>query len=205
VGFGWPSQQRIALTIARTRHAEGRVDRRQFILGEHDYGLYRQAARRLPDSGAVMCVSCDSTETCAWTSIIWRVSCPGRPATTDLVPVCVFAAAGQTNTGAIDPLAERCFLLCGCHVDAANGVCFKLTTRTFAGGRIERATHHVDPHKSSIGFLALGPIGAIRGPRSTRASRNLWRRRRLHARISIGGHTRDFKRVAWFRTVVAGV
>lgn len=152
----------IALTAARTLHAEGQVDRATVYIGQHAHGSIGKAARaagiarkhiRTVDSTDDLRLNVDALKS--------RLQ---RDRKSGLIPVCVFAAAGTTNTGTIDPLSEIATVArdfgAWFHVDGAYGGLFQLTQRgrdSLSG--IELADSiTLDPHKSL--FLPLG-TGAI--------------------------------------------
>lgn len=152
----------IALAAARTRHAEGRADRATVYVGEHAHASLAKAARTVG-------ISRDHVRTIRSTPDL-RLDVEHLRERIEedrgagLLPVCVCAAAGTTNTGTIDPLPETAAVAeeadVWFHVDAAYGGFFQLTRR----GRdrlvgIERADSiTLDPHKSL--FLPFG-TGAL--------------------------------------------
>ena len=152
----------IALTSARTMYAEGQVDRATVYVGEHAHGSIAKAARAAG-------LGRDHVRTVRSTSDL-RLDVDHlrnqlkEDRDAGLIPVCVFAAAGTTNTGAIDPLSDVAAVTrefgVWFHVDGAYGGLFQLTERgrdRLAG--IELADSiTLDPHKSL--FLPLG-TGAI--------------------------------------------
>ena len=152
----------VALAAARARHAERRSDRATVYVGEHAHGSLLKAARtaglarehvRVVRSTPALRLDAEHLRE--------RIAADRRAG---LVPVCVCAAAGTTNTGTVDALAEvadeareaELWL----HVDAAYGGFFQLTRRgrsRLAG--LERADSlTLDPHKSL--FLPFG-TGAL--------------------------------------------
>lgn len=152
----------IALTCARTVHAPGRVDQATVYVGEHAHGSIIKAAR-------VAGITREHVRTIQSTSDL-RMDAAHLEArlredrAAGLVPACVFAAAGTTNTGAIDRLSEvgQIARAAGVwfHVDGAYGGLFQLTER--GRRRLDGITAAdsitLDPHKSL--FLPFG-TGAI--------------------------------------------
>ena len=152
----------IALAAARTVHAEGRVDRATVYVGEHAHGSLAKAARTVGISrDHVRSVRSTPDLRLDTEHLRTRIEVD-RSA--ELIPVCVCAAAGTTNTGTVDPLAEMAAVAADAgiwfHVDGAYGGFFQLTERgrdRLAG--IERADSiTLDPHKSL--FLPYG-TGAL--------------------------------------------
>lgn len=152
----------VAVATARTLRAEGRVDRATLYVGEHAHGSLAKAARTAGLArGHVRIVRStpdlrmDVTHLRQWIEEDVRAG---------LVPVCIAAAAGTTNTGTIDPLAEVAGIArelgVWYHVDGAYGGLFQLTERgrgRLAG--IESADSiALDPHKTL--FLPYG-VGAL--------------------------------------------
>lgn len=152
----------IALVAARTRHAEGRVDRATVYVGEHGHGSLIKAARAAGISAAHV-RRIGSTPDLRLDPDDLRRKLE-RDQQSGLVPVCVSAAAGTTNTGTIDPLDAVADVAADAgvwfHVDAAYGGFFQLTARGKARlGGVERADSvTLDPHKSL--FLPFG-TGAV--------------------------------------------
>lgn len=152
----------IALAAARTKHAEGQVDRACVYIGEHAHASLAKAARTVG-------ISRQNVRMIRSTADLRMDAGHLRERLRDdradgLIPVCVCAAAGTTNTGTIDPLGEIADIAVQAgvwfHVDAAYGGFFQLTERgrdRIAG--IERADSiTLDPHKSL--FLPFG-TGAL--------------------------------------------
>jgi aromatic-L-amino-acid/L-tryptophan decarboxylase len=152
----------IAVVAARTKHAEGAVDRAAVYVGEHAHGSMAKSARTAG-------IAPDRVRTVRSTPDL-RMD-PGHlrarvqaDLEAGLVPICISAAAGTTNTGTIDPLPAIADVAAEAgiwyHVDAAYGGFFQLTGRgreRLAG--IERADSiTLDPHKSL--FLPFG-TGAL--------------------------------------------
>ncbi len=152
----------IAITAARTLRAEGRVDQATIYVGEHAHGSIAKAARtagisrehvRVIRSDSLLRLDGKHLQTCVRAD---------RDA--GLIPVCICAAAGTTNTGTIDQLAEIAevarHLKVWFHVDGAYGGLFQLTARgqqRLAGMELADSIT-LDPHKSL--FLPFG-TGAV--------------------------------------------
>lgn len=152
----------IALVAARTRYADRHVDRATVYVGEHAHGSILKAARiagirrdhvRLVRSTPDLHVDVEHM----------RASLRNdRDA--GLIPICLCAAAGTTNAGAIDPLVDLAAVARDAgvwfHVDGAYGGLFQLSNR--GGDRlagIEQADSiTLDPHKAL--FLPFG-TGAL--------------------------------------------
>ena len=152
----------IALAAARTAHAEGKVDRATVYVGEHAHGSLAKAARTVGISrDHVRSVRSTPDLRLDTEHLRTRIE---ADRSAGLIPVCVCAAAGTTNTGTVDPLAETAAVAADAgiwfHVDGAYGGFFQLTERgrdRLAG--IERADSiTLDPHKSL--FLPYG-TGAL--------------------------------------------
>jgi aromatic-L-amino-acid decarboxylase len=152
----------IAVTTARTLHAEGQVDRATVYVGEHAHGSIAKAARIAGISREhVRTVRSSSDLRLDVSHLKVRLE-EDRDA--GLIPVCICAAAGTTNTGTIDALGEVAAIArdfgVWFHVDGAYGGLFQLTDRgrkRLAG--IELADSiTLDPHKAL--FLPFG-TGAI--------------------------------------------
>lgn len=152
----------VALTVARTRRAEGQVDRATLYIGEHAHGSLRKAARTAGLAREhVRVVRSTPDLRMDVEHLRQRLEEDIRAG---LVPVCIAAAAGTTNTGTIDPLAEVAAVArehgIWYHVDGAYGGLFQLTER----GRARLAGIEVadsialDPHKTL--FLPYG-TGAL--------------------------------------------
>jgi aromatic-L-amino-acid/L-tryptophan decarboxylase len=152
----------VAVVAARTKHAEGAVDRAAIYVGEHAHGSMVKSARTAG-------ITADRVRRIHSTPDLRLDPDHLRARLREdrdagLIPVCISAAAGTTNTGTIDPLpaiadvAEEAGVWF--HVDAAYGGFFRLTGRgreRLAG--IERADSiTLDPHKSL--FLPFG-TGAL--------------------------------------------
>lgn len=152
----------IALAAARTRHADGRVDRSTVYVGEHAHGSLVKSARTVGIARERVRVVRSTGELRMDVEHLRQRMAEDRAA--GLVPVCICAAAGTTNTGTIDPLPEVAAVAretgVWLHVDAAYGGFFQLTARgreRLAG--IEAADSiALDPHKSL--FLPFG-TGAL--------------------------------------------
>ncbi len=151
-----------ALAAARTRHAEGAADRATIYVGEHAHGSLAKAARTIGIAREHVRVVRSTPDLRLDLAHLRTLIEEDRGA--GLIPVCICAAAGTTNTGTVDPLAEVATLAeetgIWFHVDAAYGGFFQLTDRgrdRLAG--IERADSiTLDPHKSL--FLPFG-TGAL--------------------------------------------
>ena len=152
----------IALVAARTRHAEGAVDRATVYVGEHAHGSLVKGARAAGFARDHVRIV-RSTRDLRLDPAHLRARIEADRAD-GLVPVCICAAAGTTNTGTVDPLGAVADVAedagVWLHVDAAYGGFFQLTDRgrTLLAG-IERAESiTLDPHKSL--FLPFG-TGAL--------------------------------------------
>jgi aromatic-L-amino-acid/L-tryptophan decarboxylase len=151
-----------ALAAARERHAPGEPHRAVVYVGDQAHASVRKAARilgLLPEHVR----SCPTSDGLRLDPAAVRVAVK-QDRHDGLLPVAIVAAAGTTNTGAVDPLAELADVAretgTWFHVDGAYGGFFQLTTRgrqRLAG--IERADSiTLDPHKSL--FLPYG-TGAL--------------------------------------------
>lgn len=151
-----------ALVAAREHHAPGEPHRATVYVGEQAHASVRKAARTigiLPEHVRV----CPSVGGVRLDAATLRVLIK-QDRHDGLVPTAVVAAAGTTNTGAVDELDALADLAADLgvwlHVDAAYGGFFRLTERgrhRLAG--IERADSiTLDPHKSL--FLPFG-TGAL--------------------------------------------
>jgi len=152
----------IAVVAARTKHVEEAVDRATIYVGEHAHGSMVKSARTAG-------IAADRVQTVRSTPDL-RMDPEHLRARlredreSGLIPACISAAAGTTNTGTLDPLPEIAGVAAEAgvwfHVDAAYGGFFRLTERgreRLAG--IERADSiTLDPHKSL--FLPFG-TGAL--------------------------------------------
>ncbi|TWU16651.1 L-2,4-diaminobutyrate decarboxylase [Allorhodopirellula heiligendammensis] len=172
--FGFPAESQalltsggsmanlIALTTARTVHADGQVDRATLYIGDQGHGSLAKAARTAGISRDHIRVIRSDSALQLDTEHLKDCLTADRDA--GLIPVCICATAGTTNSGTIDPLREiagiaRQFQV-WFHVDGAYGGLFQLTER---GRRrltgIERADSiTIDPHKTL--FLPFG-TGAV--------------------------------------------
>jgi aromatic-L-amino-acid decarboxylase len=151
-----------ALVAAREHHAPGQPQRATVYVGEQAHASVRKAARTIGilPAHVRVCPSLDGVrlDTAALRVLIKQDRHDG------LLPTAVVAAAGTTNTGAVDDLAVLADLAADLgvwlHVDGAYGGFFQLTERgrrRLAG--IERADSiTLDPHKSL--FLPFG-TGAL--------------------------------------------
>jgi aromatic-L-amino-acid decarboxylase len=152
----------IAVTTARTLTAEGKVDRATVYVGEHGHGSIAKAARTAGISRDHVRIVRSSPDLRLDVEHLKALLEQDRDA--GLIPVCICASAGTTNTGAIDPLAEISAISrehdVWFHVDGAYGGLFQLSKRgrqLIAG--IELADSiTLDPHKAL--FLPFG-TGAI--------------------------------------------
>jgi aromatic-L-amino-acid decarboxylase len=151
-----------ALAAARTRHAEGNTDRATIYVGEHGHGSLAKAARTIGIAREHIRSVRSTPDLRLDTEHLQSLIAADRAA--GLIPSCICAAAGTTNTGTVDPLPEIAEIAARedvwLHVDAAYGGFFQLTGRgheRLAG--IERADSiTLDPHKSL--FLPFG-TGAL--------------------------------------------
>ncbi|MCB9673343.1 MAG: aminotransferase class V-fold PLP-dependent enzyme [Alphaproteobacteria bacterium] len=152
----------IALTAARTLRAEGQVDRATVYVGEHAHGSIVKAARTAGISREHVRIVRSTADLRLDVAHLDARLREDRDA--GLIPVCVFAAAGTTNTGTIDPLADICTAahVAGAwfHVDAAYGGLFQLTARgrERLAGIATADSITLDPHKAM--FLPFG-TGAL--------------------------------------------
>lgn len=152
----------IALTTARTLYAEGQVDRATVYIGEHAHGSITKAARAAGLGRDHVRIIRSTPDLRLDVEHLKARLNEDRDA--GLVPVCVFAAAGTTNTGTIDPLADIAAIAhefgVWFHVDGAYGGLFQLTARgrQRLSGIELAASITLDPHKSL--FVPLG-TGAI--------------------------------------------
>lgn len=152
----------IALTAARTRLAEGQVDRATVYVGEHAHASLAKAARiagvqrahiRRVKSMADLRLDVDDLRA--------RITEDRRAG---LLPIVVCASSGTTNTGTIDPLEEAGRVArdegAWYHIDGAYGGFFQLAERGRERLRgIETADSiALDPHKAL--FLPYG-TGAL--------------------------------------------
>lgn len=152
----------IAVTTARTLHAEGQVDRATVYVGEHAHGSIAKAARTAGISrDHVQIVQSNSDLRLDVEHLKARLE---EDRNAGLIPVCICAAAGTTNTGTIDALTEVAAIArdfgVWFHVDGAYGGLFQLTERgrqRLAGIDLADSIT-LDPHKTL--FLPFG-TGAI--------------------------------------------
>ncbi|HET7275087.1 MAG TPA: aminotransferase class I/II-fold pyridoxal phosphate-dependent enzyme [Longimicrobiaceae bacterium] len=152
----------IALATARTHHAEGRSDLATVYVGEHAHGSLAKAARTIGIARDHIRTVRSTPDLCMDIDHLRSLIEADREA--GLIPACICAAAGTTNTGTLDPLDAVAALAeeldVWFHVDGAYGGFFQLTER----GRerlsgIDRADSiTLDPHKSL--FLPFG-TGAL--------------------------------------------
>jgi aromatic-L-amino-acid/L-tryptophan decarboxylase len=151
-----------ALAAARERYAPGQPHRAVVYVGDQAHASVRKAARilgLLPEHVRV----CPTSDGLRLDPAAVRVAVK-QDRHDGLLPVAVVAAAGTTNTGAVDPLEALADIArdtgTWLHVDGAYGGFFQLTERgrqRLAG--IERADSiTLDPHKSL--FLPYG-TGAV--------------------------------------------
>jgi aromatic-L-amino-acid/L-tryptophan decarboxylase len=151
-----------ALAAARERHAPGQPHLAVVYVGDQAHASVRKAARilgLLPEHVRV----CPTSDGLHLDPAAVHVAVK-QDRHDGLLPVAIVAAAGTTNTGAVDPLPELADVARATgtwlHVDGAYGGFFQLTAR----GRerlvgIERADSvTLDPHKSL--FLPYG-TGAL--------------------------------------------
>ncbi len=152
----------IALAAARTKHAEGRVDSATVYVGEHAHASLAKAARTVGISRENIRRIRSTPDLRMDVDHLRKRLRKDRE--DGLVPCCICAAAGTTNTGTIDPLPEIADLAAELgvwfHVDGAYGGFFQLIERGRERLRgIERADSiTLDPHKSL--FLPFG-TGAL--------------------------------------------
>jgi aromatic-L-amino-acid decarboxylase len=152
----------IALVAARTRHAPGQTDRAIVYVGEQAHGSILKAARIAGIGRAHVRVVPSTPDLRLDVAQLRRQV--KKDLTDDLLPICVCAAAGSTNAGIIDPLADVAGLAhefkLWFHVDGAYGGLFQLTARgrTLLRGIEQADSITLDPHKSL--FLPFG-TGAI--------------------------------------------
>ncbi len=152
----------VALATARSTSSPESSDRAVVYTGEQAHASVRKAARTVgirPDR--IRSVGSDD-------ALRVRVDEIAAAIETDraagLTPVAIVAAAGTTNTGTVDPLADLAALAderdVWLHVDAAYGGFFQLTARGRATLRgLDRADSiTLDPHKTL--FLPYG-TGAL--------------------------------------------
>jgi aromatic-L-amino-acid decarboxylase len=151
-----------ALAAARARHAEGRTDRAVVYVGEHAHGSIAKSARTIGIAREHVRMVRSTRDLRMDVGHLKALLEEDRRA--GLIPVCICAAAGTTNTGTVDPLAEVADVAqqagVWLHVDGAYGGFFQLTARGRARlAGIERADSiTLDPHKSL--FLPFG-TGAL--------------------------------------------
>jgi aromatic-L-amino-acid/L-tryptophan decarboxylase len=167
-----------ALAAARDAGAEGRVDHATVYLGEHAHGSIAKAARTVGISPAHVRVVRSTPDLRMDVGHLRELVETDRAA--GLVPVCVSAAAGTTNTGTVDLLEEVADAARDAdlwlHVDGAYGAFFQLTHRGRERLRgIERADSiSLDPHKSlflpyGTGALAVRSADTLRRTFATEA------------------------------------
>ncbi len=152
----------IAVTTARTHYADGQVDRATIYVGEHAHGSIVKAARIAGIAREHVRVIRSTPELRLDVAHLRERLAQDRAA--GLLPVCVCAAAGTTNAGVIDPLAEVAAIArdfeTWFHVDGAYGGLFQLTDRgrTKLAGIELADSITLDPHKTL--FLPFG-TGAV--------------------------------------------
>ena len=152
----------IAIVTARTLHAGGQVDRATVYVGEHAHSSIAKAARTAGIARDHVRIVRSTPDLRLDVEHLRARLKEDRDA--GLLPVCVCAAAGTTNTGAIDPLAKVAAVArdfgVWFHVDGAYGGLFQLTRR--GGERLVGIEHAdsitLDPHKAL--FLPFG-MGAV--------------------------------------------
>ncbi len=152
----------VAVVAARTRHAAGQTDRATVYVGQHAHGSIAKAARTAGISREHVRTVRSGPDLRLDTDHLRQLIAADRAA--GLLPVCICAAAGTTNTGTVDDLNAVADVAqetgVWFHVDGAYGGLFQLTGRgreRLAG--IERADSiTLDPHKSL--FLPFG-TGAV--------------------------------------------
>jgi aromatic-L-amino-acid/L-tryptophan decarboxylase len=151
-----------ALVVARESRAAGAIERACIYVGEHAHASVRKAARIAGLDPAHLRI-CPTDDGLRLDPEAVRVQIK-QDLADGLLPMAVIAAAGTTNTGAVDPLDALADVAaehgCWFHVDAAYGGFFRLTDRGRARlAGIERADSiTLDPHKSL--FLPFG-TGAL--------------------------------------------
>ncbi len=152
----------VAVVAARTRHAAGQTDRATVYVGQHAHGSIAKAARTAGIAREHVRTVRSGPDLRLDTEHLRRLIAADRAA--GLLPVCICAAAGTTNTGTVDDLHAVADVAdetgVWFHIDGAYGGLFQLTGRgkeRLAG--IERADSvTLDPHKSL--FLPFG-TGAV--------------------------------------------
>lgn len=159
---GGSTSNLIAIVAARTRGADRQVDRAAIYVGEHAHGSMAKAARTAGLAREHVRIVRSTPDLRLDVEHLRDRIAADRAA--GLIPVCISAAAGTTNTGTIDPLGavaeaareEGIWF----HVDGAYGGLFQLTGRGRERLRgIEQADSiTLDPHKSL--FLPYG-TGAL--------------------------------------------
>lgn len=168
----------VALTVARTLRAEGRVDRATLYVGEHAHGSLAKAARTAGLTREHV-RTVRSTPDLRMDAAHLRLRVE-EDVGAGLVPVCIAAAAGTTNTGTIDPLVEVAAIArehgIWYHVDGAYGGLFQLTERGRArlAGIDAADSIALDPHKTlflpyGMGALVVRSRNALRGTFAERA------------------------------------
>jgi aromatic-L-amino-acid decarboxylase len=152
----------IALTTARTLHAEGQVDRATVYVDEHTHGSIAKAALTGGISRDHVRIVGSSPDLRLDVEHLKSRLEEDRDA--GLIPICICAAAGTTSTGTIDALTEVAAIArdfgVWFHVDGAYGGLFQLTERgrkRFVGIDLADSIT-LDPHKAL--FLPFG-TGAI--------------------------------------------
>ncbi len=152
----------IAVTTARTRYADGQAHRATIYVGEHAHGSIVKAARIAGIAREHVRVIRSTPELRLDVAHLRERLAQDRAA--GLLPICVCAAAGTTNAGVIDPLAEVAAIArdfeTWFHVDGAYGGLFQLTDRgrTKLAGIELADSITLDPHKTL--FLPFG-TGAV--------------------------------------------
>lgn len=152
----------VALATARTRRSPQSTDRAVVYAGEQAHASVRKAARTVGIRPAqIRSVASDDALRMRVDEVATAIDADRAAG---LTPVAVVAAAGTTNTGTVDPLADLADLAedhdVWLHVDAAYGGFFQLTERGRSVLRgLDRADSiTLDPHKTL--FLPYG-TGAL--------------------------------------------
>ncbi len=159
---GGSASNLVALVAARTCHAAGQTDRATVYVGEHAHGSIAKAARTAGLARAHVRTVRSTPEQRLDVDHLRELLAADRAA--GLVPVCVCAAAGTTNTGTIDDLPAVAAVAreagAWFHIDGAYGGLFQLTSRgreRLAGIDLADSIT-LDPHKSL--FVPFG-TGAV--------------------------------------------
>jgi aromatic-L-amino-acid/L-tryptophan decarboxylase len=152
----------VALATARTLHADDAADRATLYVGEHGHGSLAKAARTAGLARRHVRVVRSTPDLRMDVAHLRQLIDDDVGA--GLVPICIAAAAGTTNTGTIDPLDEIAAVARDVgvwyHVDGAYGGLFQLTARGRGrlAGIATADSIALDPHKTM--FLPYG-VGAL--------------------------------------------